>query len=709
MFFRYMGAIIAGLASLTTWSADITPLDVQSVPQRGNFLDSEGNTVYPAIFFDQGSWHGFLLPPDESTDYHGAFPGPVIIAQEYTHPFSDALQRLQLIDADSGREFDWAKAQSRRQFETGRLRQTYEFSSFALEQTLIFTDQRTALIRNRFTARAAGPAKLKVGFYGESLRDDWLHSVRARADGIDFHLKPIRQASTLMLSDAVVSVRCSCKVTTVVKGAGYESWIVGPQTVSAEAPLDIYYSIRYNHSSKEYGDGLGQYGKLFHSPDALFQKNRSRWASYLKANKQSSEGLDLIHRKTVHTLISNWRSPAGAIKHHAVTPSVTYRWFNGVWAWDTWKHAVALAHIDPTLAKESILAMFDYQIRGDDPVRPQDEGMIIDTIFYNQDAGRNGDGENWNERNTKPPLAAWAVWNTYQADKDLDFLQLMYPKLKAYHQWWYRNRDHNRNGLAEFGATVHPYNHNEKQILLAAAWESGMDNAPRFDRSKGLNILQNKNKKGELLGYSINRESVDLNAFLYAEKLFLGKIAEELARGGEARQYRESARRLRILVQEKMFDPDTGYYYDRIIGGNLVRQYGKGSEGYIPLWAGLASEQQAIRIIKLLLDEAVFNRKLPLATLSADSPAYAPEKYWRGPLWLDQMYFGIEGMARYGFRQDARALVNKFIGNAEGLANPGTPIRENYNPESGAGLNATNFSWSASSLYLLLRDFGDSD
>ena len=36
--------------------------------------------------------------------------------------------------------------------------------------------------------------------------------------------------------------------------------------------------------------------------------------------------------KSMLTLIHNWRSPAGALLRDAVTPSVTYKWFNGVWA-----------------------------------------------------------------------------------------------------------------------------------------------------------------------------------------------------------------------------------------------------------------------------------------------------------------------------------------------------------------------------------------
>ena len=56
-------------------------------------------------------------------------------------------------------------------------------------------------------------------------------------------------------------------------------------------------------------------------------------------------------------------------------------------------------------------------------MRPQDSGAIIDAIFYNQDEARGGVGGNWNERNSKPPLAAWAVWNVYKETGDKDFFK----------------------------------------------------------------------------------------------------------------------------------------------------------------------------------------------------------------------------------------------------------------------------------------------
>ena len=104
-------------------------------------------------------------------------------------------------------------------------------------------------------------------------------------------------------------------------------------------------------------------------------------------------------------------------------------------------------------------------------------------------------------------------------------------------------------------------------VIEAAAWESGMDNATRFDVEGsgegdiGVQVYENKNTDGEVVGYSINQESVDLNAYLYAEKGFLCSMAEELGYTEDAEQYRAEAEELLTYVNENMFDEETCLLY----------------------------------------------------------------------------------------------------------------------------------------------------
>ena len=121
-----------------------------------------------------------------------------------------------------------------------------------------------------------------------------------------------------------------------------------------------------------------------------------------------------------------------------------------------------------------------------------------------------------------------------------------------------------------------------------------------------------------------------------------------------------------------MFDEQTGYYYDLQIsldgsGKRLLVNRGKGPEGWIPLWAKLAPKEKAERVIANMLDPNKFNTFVPLGTVSQDSESFAPDKYWRGPVWLDQAMYGIEALQNYGYQKEARELAYKIFDHAQGL------------------------------------------
>ena len=129
---------------------------------------------------------------------------------------------------------------------------------------------------------------------------------------------------------------------------------------------------------------------MFKNSEKYFEENNIRWQGYLdktfaniKGNNDKSYKNAAI--KSIETLTTNWRSAAGDILHDGVVPSMSYKWFIGMWAWNSGKQAVATAKFDGELAKNNIRALFDYQIKEDDKLRPQDFGTIIDAIFYNKD------------------------------------------------------------------------------------------------------------------------------------------------------------------------------------------------------------------------------------------------------------------------------------------------------------------------------------
>ena len=431
---------------------------------------------------------------------------------------------------------------------------------------------------------------------------------------------------------------------------------------------DTYVAISFYTGEKELSAGLQKAQLALSNPQEGLKANKERWEGYLTTilRKDMKPEYDRIAVKAVVTLISNWRTHRGGLLHEGIVPSHAAYYFVGFWAWDTWRFSAALAKFDPELAKDNIRAMFDYQ---------QPDGMIIDCIYTDP-------AEN-NARDSKPPLVSWAVDEIFTHTNDTAFISEMYPQLMAYYKWWYNKRDHNRNGMCEYGST--------DGTLEAAAWESGMDNAIRFDDAK---MLKNNGAED---AWSMDQESVDLNAYLALECKLLKKFASILGVTFDGPDYSSQ-------VADYFFDKEKGFFFDRRLkDGSFIQE--PGCEAYTPLWTEVATADQVKAMLPLLTDTAKFSTYIPFPTVAADNPKYNPRGYWRGPIWLDQTYFAIRGLRNYGYNKMADEYTLQVFDRLQGLKE-GAPIHENYGTHTGELLKAPHFSWSSSHLLMLYDDYG---
>ncbi|MFC4525914.1 glycoside hydrolase [Dyella halodurans] len=608
------------------------------------------------IFFDAGSWHGYSLPPVD--DPATGFTGPFVHSLRAGQWVGLRMAELQLQDAATHRDIALVPLESHAA--PGYLVRSFQAPALAVKQALFFADSWHALVRIELTSSTAQDVDL----------------------GIAGQVMPSLAAGLAQEGDSVVQTfpRSRSRLTTrlhVDDAAAYRVTLAG-----ANYRIDSTQAMHLqpNQTVVVFVDQTLVYDAQAETPPPVddakaWLQDRARWADYLKsiaASERPDLADDVTRRvavKAAMTLLGNWRAARGDLHHDGVIPSYANPDFNGFWAWDSWKHAAALAQFAPELARNQMRAMFDYQAT---------DGMVPDCVFLDQA------GNNW--RDSKPPLAAWATLEIFRATGDTAFLAEMYDKLVRYHRWWFQARDHDHNGLAEYGST--------DGTRKAAAWESGMDNAVRFD---GIHMLQNGRN-----AWSIDQESVDLNAYLYAEKRDLAQIAEKLGRGQEQKQWLEEAAAMRRAIQTRMFDPADGYFFDAKLGRDeRVRVYG--SEGWAPLWAGVADADQAAAVVRVMLDPGKFATFLPFPTLAKDDSKFSPIKgYWRGPVWLDQAYFGVEALRRYGYEQQANEMTHRLVLHARGLTEQ-APFYENYDPLTGQGYQSRHFSWAAASYLLLLR------
>ncbi|WP_373732371.1 MGH1-like glycoside hydrolase domain-containing protein, partial [Bacteroides heparinolyticus] len=418
----------AGLASCTS--------EAQSTQQRryafNNILDIAytPDTLHRCHgwFTDAGSWMGFTLP--EKEQWINGFCGPFSLDM-----FRRQWMAQSAVTVGFAKEPQGLFVPDSTCYYPGELYMSARSAKGSITQRLNFADASTALLRIE-TDKAE-----KLLLTGSRWADDVSVTVE-QSSVIARH--PSGESVTITFTPDVMLTETEHNYTALVSAS--------KRTVNV--------AISFFASEKEMTVGLQNLPALLNNPENALQANAERWEGYLsKALRTDMKPeYDRIAVKAVTTLISNWRTHRGGLLHEGIVPSHAVDYFVGFWAWDSWRFSAGTAKFDPELAKNNIRAMFDYQ---------QPDGMIIDCIYTDP-------AEN-NARDSKPPLVCWAVDEIFTQTGDTAFVAEMYPQLLSYYNWWYQKRDHNRNGMCEYGST--------DGTLEAAAWESGMDNAIRFDNA----------------------------------------------------------------------------------------------------------------------------------------------------------------------------------------------------------------------------------
>ncbi len=621
-------------ASLEYINLSKNVLNYQVTPQHK--YDKSG-----LMFSDQGAWFGYSFP--DSIESIG-FSGPFLMTQQNGIWSSKSLAALAIKNV-SWKQHHFTSYNS-------HLEQVFTADEIELTQKLVFLSGHTALIQSTIKNKTDTKISLEYQWENQPILADSLQLTYGNNE-----LK-----ITSPKTDAVGHILFEHRSATLnLKPNESKAFVISQSFIFPEYD--------WEHEKKAISevnfDSLLSMRKL--------EKNKQLEVLITQRKEQFQDSIyATVLTKAALTLQNNWRIPAGEIKHEGLFPSYHYTWFHGFWSWDSWKHAVGLSYYDIELAKKQMKLMFEFQ---------SEDGFIVDVVY------RDTRIEAHNYRDTKPPLSAWAVLKIYEKDNDLDFVKYMYPKLKKYHNWWYLKRDHDQDGICEYGST--------DGSLIAAKWESGMDNAIRFDNSKIL-----KNSEG---AYSLDQESVDLNSYLYAEKIFLAKLSNALKKK-DTEKYLRQAKSLKEVIQSQFYDENDGWFYDTNLEGSEFIK-GEGSEGWTALWANAATQEQAESVKNNMMNPKKFYTKVPFQTMSADHPKFDPLKgYWRGPNWLDQAYFGVKGLRNYNFHEEANNATIQILKGAEGILEKGKSIRENYHPLTGQGLHARNFSWSAAHIITLLCD-----
>ncbi len=347
--------------------------------------------------------------------------------------------------------------------------------------------------------------------------------------------------------------------------------------------------------------------------ETLFAARR-RWLAGVTLPESLSELSRRTAAKACSMLKTQVCSPEGVLKHFWSTPD---RWpHRRMWLWDSVFHAIGMRRLNPELARNFISAVFD---------------VCREDGFIPHAASPTGFSDI-----TQPPILAFGIAKVEEAESNPEWVRGLYPRLKRFLEWIFAHRDSDGAGLMEWAIEAH---------ADCRSGESGMDNSPRFDGA-------------------IQLDAPDFNAYLARECELMGKFAARYGFAADVSFWQEHHARLNRLMNERLWDDAEGMYTDYDVTANR-RTNVYSSAGFLPLFSGAPSPEQAARMVKQLTDPAKFGTPFGVPSISRVSEAAYAKDMWRGPVWVNINYLISEGLRRYGFRAEADQLLQNTMREVE--------------------------------------------
>src|SRR5579863_4497256 len=187
---------------------------------------------------------------------------------------------------------------------------------------------------------------------------------------------------------------------------------------------------------------------------------------------------------------------------------------------------------------------------------------------------------------------------------------------------------------------------------------------------------------------------VCLNSLLYKTEKDLEKMATLLGRKDEAQHWKRKALEREQRIVKYLWDNDRGLFFDYDFTTHKRSSYEYATTFY-PLWAGLASREQAHAVMQNL---KLFEQAGGIAMSRHDTQAQWDYPYGWAPIQL----LAVEGLRRYGYGDKADRIAYNFLTTVlRNFTRDGT-IREKYDVTTessethvGAGYaqNVIGFGW----------------
>lgn len=200
--------------------------------------------------------------------------------------------------------------------------------------------------------------------------------------------------------------------------------------------------------------------------------------------------------------------------------------------------------------------------------------------------------------------------------------------------------------------------------------------------------------------------SIYLNCLMLREFEAAAFICDTLGLNEVSAHLRQQRNSLATAIQEHCWDPRDGYFYNVDLNllpvdhtawlhsglprqwNTLIQRIGVWS-GFLALWSGIATPEQAERIVREhFRNKDTFGAPYGVRSLSKQEKMYTivasgNPSSWLGPIWGIVNYMTFRGLVKYGYDDDARSLAEQTITLFGRDLERFGALHEYYQPENG--------------------------
>lgn len=372
------------------------------------------------------------------------------------------------------------------------------------------------------------------------------------------------------------------------------------------------------------------------------------------------------------------------------------------WFWDSCFHAIVLSHVDIDRARNEVRSLL---------ANAQPDGFIAHVTFWQRERFEALLSTYSIAHRTpylsdciQPPLLAEAVAAAATGLGGDAFLAEVLPRVRAYYEWLHRVRDPDGDGLI---ATLQPD-------------ESGLDHTPKYDGYLGIArcALPEFTAAWERVAgpyAAVGRDHVSMFALdrfvvedvlvntIYAENArVLADLLRRAADAAGAATWERRAHATTTSLVEKCYDPSAGLFYD-LAGAREEPLRVNTVSSLLPILLPDLPPAAVDGLVSHLTSPAEYAATFPVPSVAMNEPGYLPPTaestlVYRGPTWMNTNWYISRGLRRHGKAELARGIEH---GSALLVEREG--FREYYDPTTGLGFGARDFSWSALALPMLAR------